>query len=212
VIKCTVRWILRLVSASLLGVVLVVWLAPHWVLPPVARFLDVSETPRATDYVLVLNGDPEIRPFAAAALVKAGLAREVLLTRQRLAMESSSVQEGVMPSELAITQKILNSRGVPEASIQVLPGEITSTGDEARVLAEFLAAKPEATVAIVTNAFHTRRARMVFHRTLGENSDRVHFVGVPRDGVDEDSWWRTSGGCAVYVSEYGKFPYYWFRY
>lgn len=211
-IKFLTRWILRLVCLSLLGAVFAAWLVPTWVLPPAARYLDVSETPHATDYVLVLNGDPETRPFAAAALVKAGLAREILLTRQRLAMESASVQDGVMLSELAITQKILRQRGVSEASVRVLPGEITSTADEARELAEFLASNPQATVAIVTNAFHTRRARMVFRRMLGENAERVYFVGLPRDSVDEDFWWRTSGGCAVYVSEYCKIPYYWVRY
>ena len=61
-------------------------------------------------------------------------------------------------------------------------------------------------------AWGTSRARMAFSRTLGENAGRVYFVGVPRDGADEDSWWQTSHGCTVYVSEYCKLPYYWFRY
>jgi hypothetical protein len=37
---------------------LLVVLVPQVMLPPVARFLDVSEPPAAVDYVLVLNGDP----------------------------------------------------------------------------------------------------------------------------------------------------------
>jgi len=49
------------------------------VLPPLARFLDVSQTPRATDYVLVLNGDPETRPFAARPWFGWSV-KEVLLT------------------------------------------------------------------------------------------------------------------------------------
>ncbi len=83
------RWLRRLLCLLVLVTVLLVWLRPGWVLPPLARYLDVSQPPRATDYVLILNGDPETRPFAAAALVRAGLVKEVLLTRQRLSWSRS---------------------------------------------------------------------------------------------------------------------------
>jgi uncharacterized SAM-binding protein YcdF (DUF218 family) len=211
VIRFATRWLLRLLCLAFVAGLLLAWFAPAVVLPPVARFLNVSEPPRKVDCILILNGDPEIRPFAAAALIKSGLARDVLLTRQRLAMESSSVQEGVMLSEIEITKKILHARGVPDARVIVLPGEITSTSDEARELAKYLTANRTATVAIVTNAFHTRRARMNFQRALGESFERVSFIGVPRDGVDENSWWRTAAGCAVYFSEYCKLPVNWLQ-
>lgn len=208
-------WLRRLVLLVLLlflTVLLTVLLVPGWVLPPLARYLDVSETPERADFVLVLNGDPETRPFAAAALVRAGLVREVLLTRQRLTLESASVQEGAMLSELEITERILLARGVTKDRIRILPGDVTSTADEARVLAAFLAEHPQATVAIVTNGFHTRRARMVFRKLLGDNAARVSFVGIPRDGADPENWWQTPHGCSVYVGEYCKLPYYWVRY
>lgn len=207
-----VKWVWRLVLLLLLAIVLTVLLAPGWVLPPLAHYLDVSESPRPVDFVLVLNGDPETRPFAAAALVKAGLAREVLLTRQRLTLESATVQEGAMPSELEITKRILVARGVAEDRIRILPSDVTSTADEARILATFLTEHPQATAAIVTNGFHTRRARMVFRKLLGKHAERIAFVGTPRDGVDPDTWWHTPHGCSVYVSEYCKMPYYWLRY
>jgi uncharacterized SAM-binding protein YcdF (DUF218 family) len=206
------RWLLRGACLALLAGVLVVVLAPGWVLPPVARFLDVAEAPRPVDYVLVLNGDPEARPFAAAALVNADYTRHVLLTRQQLALESASVQDGAAPSELEITRRVLRLRGVPEDAIEVLPGETGGTADEARALAAFLEAHPDATAAVVTNSFHTRRARLVFNRALGPRAGQVYFVGVPREGVEEASWWRTPHGCTVYLSEYAKLPYYWLRY
>src|SRR4051794_36002263 len=88
-----VRWMVRTVGLMLLGTVLGIWLMPERTLGPLAQFLDVSETPGRVDYVLVLNGDPETRPFAAAAMVRSGLAKKVLLTRQRLALESVSVRD-----------------------------------------------------------------------------------------------------------------------
>src|SRR5207253_6650010 len=111
----------RLVLVSLVTGVLVVCLAPDWVLPPVARFLDVSQTPGPVDFVLVLNGDPEARPFAAAALVKVGLARAVLLTQPR---DLPSVRPGLVFSELDTNKKILQARGVAEKDTHVLPGDI----------------------------------------------------------------------------------------
>lgn len=206
------RWLKWFTVLSLVGFILLVGLAPHWVLPPLARWLDVSETPRPVDYVLVLNGDLEIRPFAAAALVRTGLARQVLLTQQQLALESGSVREGAVLSELQITRGILKARGVPDDAVRLLPGEVGCTFDEATVLTTFLTSQPDATVAVVTNRFHTRRSRRLFRQQLGDRADRVFFVGVPRDGADEDSWWRTPQGCVVYTSEYAKLLYYGIRY
>ncbi len=206
------RWAFRLAGAGLLAAILSVAVVPNWVLPPLARFFDVSEPPRPVDFVLVLNGDPETRPFAAAALYRATYARGVLLTRQQLKLESAAVQDGEMPSELEITRRVLHSRGVPYEAIEILPGEpITSTADEAQALAAFLQSRPAVTVAVVTNSFHTRRARLVFDRALDERAGQVSFVGVPREGVTEDAWWRTAHGCNIYVSEYAKLPYYWVR-
>lgn len=206
------RWCCLLCCLAVLTALTLVLLAPGTVLPPLAEFLDISESPRPADHVLVLNGDPNTRPFAAAALVGAGLVKDVLLTRQQLTLESDNVRAGVVLSELELTKAILQTRGVASELVKVLPGEIGGTGDEARLLAAFLKDHPEATVAVVTNGFHTRRARWIFHRALGPAAAQIYFVGVPRDGVDETTWWRTASGSVVYLSEYAKFAYYWLRY
>ncbi len=117
-----------------------------------------------------------------------------------------------MPSELELTRRILRARGVEGSAIRTLPGEITATADEARELATFLAEHPGTTATVVTNSFHTRRARMIFRKMLGADAGRVFFVGVPREGVDEELWWQTPQGCGVYLTEYPKLVYYWLRY
>ena len=200
-------WLGSLLVLALLGGVLYATRAQ--VLPLAAHFLDVGEPPQPVDYVLVLNGDPETRPFVAAALVKAGLARQVLVTT---AMSLPETEDGTRPHEQEITHRILRLRGVPEEGITVLPGEISSTFDEARVLAAFLRDRPDSTVAVVTNGFHTRRARWIFRRQLPENGDRLHFISAPRDGVDESTWWQTENGVGVYLGEYSKCAWYWLRY
>ena len=50
-----------------------------FVLRAMIQWLDVGERPRQADYVMVLNGGENNRPLVAAALLKAGLARHVLV-------------------------------------------------------------------------------------------------------------------------------------
>ncbi len=201
------RWLLRLALAVALGVAL--YAAAPWYLPAVARALDVSEPPARVDYVVVLGGGLETRPFVAAALVKAGLAKTVLLPNVKLSPEA---EDGLAPPEHEVTIDILVRRGVDPDAITVLKPEVNSTADEARALADFLADKPNASVAIVTNASHTRRARWIYRKALGPKAAQVRFVAAPVDGFDETNWWRHEAGVHCYLMEYVKLPYYWLRY
>jgi uncharacterized SAM-binding protein YcdF (DUF218 family) len=177
------------------------YLAAPWFLGWAGRFLDVSEPPRRADYVFVLGGGPETRPFAAAALLRAGLARRALFATVKLSPEA---EDGLWPADHEVTRRVLLARGVRPADIVIFPEECDSTEDEARVLACFLEAEPEATVTVVTSDYHTRRTRLLFRRALGPQQGRVHFVAAPVDGVDAGNWWRTEKGLVVYVNEYFK--------
>jgi uncharacterized SAM-binding protein YcdF (DUF218 family) len=190
----------------LLAAVAALYLSRAALLPPVARFLDVSEAARRVDYVLVLGGGRETRPFVATALVRSGYAGKVLVPAVK---SDPEVEAGIMLPEQEVIRRVLLARGVPAESIILLSGEVSSTQDEAQALAEFLQTQPESTVAVVTNGFHTRRARGIFQRALGERASRVHFVAAPLDGCDESNWWRTEEGFQCYLSEYAKLGYYW---
>jgi uncharacterized SAM-binding protein YcdF (DUF218 family) len=176
-----------------------------YLLPAAARFLDVSEPPRAVDCVMVLGGGSETRPFVAAALVKAGLAKRVLLATARNAPE---VQDGVFPPEHEIARRVLVGRGVPAEAVVVLPGECDSTIDEAHALGRFLDREPGVSVAVVTSGYHTRRARGLFRKVLGRRMAGVMFVAAPTDGFDETNWWRYRAGVRTYLNEYVKLAFY----
>jgi uncharacterized SAM-binding protein YcdF (DUF218 family) len=191
-------------------VLLAVWAGLYFaraaLLPPVARFLDVSEPPFSVHDVMVLGGGSDTRPFIAAALVKAGKARQVLVPTVK---PSLNAEQGIGPPEHEIICRVLRARGVPAAAIVQLPGAVASTANEARALAEFLDANPEHTVAVVTNTFHTRRARWIFQRTLGQRAGQVHFVAAPTDGFDENTWWQSEDGFHCYAQEYVKLGFHW---
>jgi uncharacterized SAM-binding protein YcdF (DUF218 family) len=200
------RRLLCLVAAGTL--LLALYMARGWLLPEAARALDVSEPPPRVDAVMVLGGGATTRPFVAAALVRAGLARRVLVPGVRL---SPGQEEGLAPPESEVIRRVLRARGVLDGDVVTLPGEAASTRDEARALACFLDGDPGATVAVVTNGFHTRRARLLFRRELGERLSRVHFVAAPTDGFNTDDWWRHEEGLGCYLTEYVKLVYYGLR-
>jgi uncharacterized SAM-binding protein YcdF (DUF218 family) len=194
------RWLRRLIVLATL--VLVLYLARGWILSRAGRFLDIGEPPRRTDYVLILGGESSTRPFVAAALLRAGLARRALVPTVKMSPEAA---DGLWPAEHVLIRRILLARGIRADDILVLPGECDSTIDEAHALARFLDSEPEATVTVVTNDFHTRRARMLFRRVLKKTREnRVFFVAAPLDGVKTENWWRSERGFVVYINEYLK--------
>ena len=175
----------------------------------IARWIDVGASPQRADYVMVLNGGEETRPFVAAALIKAGFARQVLVAETAV---SPSAADGIVPACHEINHQVLLKRGVPESDITILPGAAATTFDEATALAVFLAERPHARVLVVTNDFHSRRSRWIFARTLGDRAEQVGFVSAPTDELRMDCWWQDDEGFVTIVSEYFKLAFYVVRY
>ncbi len=184
------------------------YLNRSFLLSQAGAFLDVSEPPRKADYVMVLGGGESTRPFVAAALVKAGYAPKVILTTPRL---NALAEDGLVPKEEEIARQVLLARGVDADDI-VLPKykRVRSTADEARLLNDFMEKHPQARFIVVTNTFHTRRARWIFQTILHDKVSRVQFVSAPTDGFGASDWWHTSKGTVTYLTEYGKLIAYTF--
>jgi uncharacterized SAM-binding protein YcdF (DUF218 family) len=195
--------------ASLVLVFGVLYLGRTCWLTEAAAFLDVAEPPRAVDYVQVLGGGDDTRPFVAATLYKKGWARQVLFAPPR---PSLAVRNGEVPAEQEIIRRVLVARGVPAQALVLLGGEADSTRDEAAALAQFLESRPDRSVAVVTNAFHTRRARSIFRKVLGERAAQVFFVAAPVDGFNGHDWWCYEAGLRTYADEYIKWAFYSLRY
>jgi uncharacterized SAM-binding protein YcdF (DUF218 family) len=193
------RWPRRLLFAAVLLLPLV--LLHPWLLALAGAYLDVSSPPRPVDDVLVLGGGADTRPFVAAALYKAGLVQRVLVPNVK---RSPEVEDGLAPSESEVTRQVLLKRGVPAGAIVLLPDEVDSTADEARSLKRYLDDNPGRTAAVVTNDYHTRRARMIFRTELGDRAADLPFFAAPTEGFDAGDWWRCERGCSLYANEYLK--------
>jgi uncharacterized SAM-binding protein YcdF (DUF218 family) len=169
--------------------------------------LDVGQRPESTDYVMVLNGERETRPFAAADLYRRGLAEHILITSTRAGNRRTA-----RPVPHVAVRSILVRCGVEQSAIEFIDSRCSSTFDEAQTLNRFLASRPETTVTVITNDFHTRRARWTFRKVLGQQISRVRFVSAKTDHVSSANWWKHEDGFAWYLSEFFKLGFYWFRY
>jgi uncharacterized SAM-binding protein YcdF (DUF218 family) len=158
---------------------------------------------------MVLGGDDNVRPFAGAALYKAGFARRVLLANVE---NPPGADPQFAPPRHDVSRDILLLRGVPPRDIRIADKPCESTFDEAQVLAQEFDASPDARALVVTSGFHTRRARWVFRQVLGDGAARVTFVSAPVEQVPPDRWWRSEIGFLAIASEYVKLLLYGLRY
>lgn len=201
------RWTIVLVLCA--GMVGGLYAGRDSLLPAMGRWLDVGELPPQSDYVMVLGGDEETRPFVAAALVKAGFARKALVSK---IVRTPGDEEGLSPPLEEVIRGVLIYRGVPPDGIIVIDHLSATTFDETQALAEFLESVPGCRVTVVTSHFHTRRTRWVMSRVLGETAARVSLVSAPSDDFALDRWWQNERGFELVTNEYLKLAFYWVRY
>lgn len=199
-----------LVSGCAVGIVMgLAYLTRTETLPSVVNVLDVGQSPQRADYVFIMMGDEETRPFVAAALLRQGYADTALFARFR---PPAGWRTDVRPLPHTVIQSVLRSQGIAADRIQPLPDEAATTAEEMAALGRFLTAESHATVSIVTNDFHTRRTRWSLHRQWADVANRIHLVSAPLNGVRRDTWWSFERGFVFFTTELLKLTFYWLRF
>lgn len=195
----TGRW-KRWTIGAVLGIVLaaVFYAARGVVLPPLAGWLDVGERPSRVDYVLPLPGDATTRAVAAAVAVQDGIAGRVLVLETAIGPE---VEDQILPPDHEIVTAVLRRLGVPADRIEVLHGRTATTFTDVQRIRAFLEEHPQATLAVVTNDYHSRRARWALARVAGPESKRIHWLTAPSDDFEMDRWWQNADGFRIVVAE-----------
>lgn len=192
-----VRGVLALAGA------LTVLAVPAWVWG-VGWWLDFSDEPQPSDFLVVLAGDYG-RPHGAAELFKTGVAPTLWFAKTwRPWGQEEALRIGVpFPAEEELDRAILLKRGVPEAALRQYGEFVTSTVAEARAFKA--AAKPEGKkVLVYTSRPHARRAKLVFRRELPDSEVRV--VGMP-DPYFTRRWWTSQPMAYAAVLETCKLAY-----
>lgn len=192
----------RLIGVIVLAGVCVACFQRHAVLRGMGRWLNVAgRLERPVDSVIVLGGGASTRPFVAIEILRAGLARKILIPQVDLSDEN---RDGLFPPEQVILRQVVLRSGISPDAVVLLTTTVDSTEREAQVAAAYMQSHPDERLAVVTSDFHTRRARMIFSRACDRDADRLVFVGAPIDGFGPSNWWHSEAGAISYLDEYFK--------
>jgi uncharacterized SAM-binding protein YcdF (DUF218 family) len=196
------KWILLLV-------VLGVLLSQHrWWLRAYAEFFTVDQYSSGADAIVALSGNPITRLPHAFSLQQAGVAPVVLLTEERPRNQRFA---HLRPTNADYARAILQEMGqeLPFRTVPSLSGGAVSTFDEAYDLLDYARRQGWTRVVIVTDAFHTRRARLAFEKVFQGSGIRIEMAAAPNDIFHEENWWQSDLGLQVYITEGIKYPVYW---
>ena len=179
-------------------------------LPPVARFLDVSSDDGGQfAFAVPLPGDDNTRTLVAAALVRTGRADRLAVVQGDT---SPRIADLLVPSSAEVTRRVAIARGISPQRIVMLKGASTGTLTDLQLIGKLWETDPAARIAVVSNGFHLRRARWSARRELGERADLIRYIAAPFDHCHADNWWQTEAGFSWVTSEYFKLGYYIARY
>lgn len=191
------RTLLALLGAAVLLAV------PGWVWG-VGWWLDFSDEPVPSDYLVVLAGD-FARPPAAAELFKTGVAPEVWYSKPwRTWGQEEAMRLGIpFPPEEEINREFLLKGGVPAAALHQYGDLVVSTVAEAKAFKA--AAQPEGKrVLVLTSRYHARRAKLIFRSVLAGSEVRVFGAADP---YFTRRWWTSQPMAYAAVLETCKLAY-----
>lgn len=183
-------------AAAALLVALAAWAAAVW-LPAIGQFLVVSEPVDRADAIVVLAGNAPDRLRHGRQLFDAGYAPLLVVSDERVRTH------GLDTTWYRLFQAGVAAPGLPPGAVIVLDPPPESTIDEATRAAALLESRGLHSAILVTDAFHTRRASLLFAAQFRHRGLVVRTSAVP-NGVDLAHWWLDSVASRSVVEEYAK--------
>ncbi len=178
----------------------ILFLAREAWLAALGRFLVYRESPRQADAIIVLGGGDETRSALGAALYHTGFAPVVITPAG--GKESYLLYQKDTPADQ------LRRAGVPVEAIHVLKAPLT-TYEEAQMSLSLLRAMGASRVLLVTDTYHSRRARDIFLSLFDTAGIEVVTVPSEPEWFDPDAWWKSERGALVVFNEYAKYVWFW---
>ena len=205
------KWFLRVFATVLLlcAVLALIYACRAPLLRATARAWIVNDTLTQADAAVVLGGGVETRPFEAARLLQTHLATRILLTSPKSA---PSGQLGLSIAEPELARRILQSKNVPTSAIALVPGVADNTYEESCAVRDWAKKNQIHKLILITDIFHSRRARWVFRKELKPLGIQVEVDALPAREYTVEDWWRHEQGLAEFQNEVLKYFYYRWNY
>lgn len=188
------------------------WILFAWFL---AENLIVEKPLEKADAIVILSGSSVYleRAQKAAQIYRQGIAPKILLSDDG---EHSgwSRSERRNPKFVELTRNNLIAEGVPAEKIEIFPGQVSGTIDEAEALRTKIEQAELQSVLLVTSAYHTRRALWTFTNVLHDERVQIGIVAPPTGEQTPMPfvWWLSEKGWRLVAGEYVKMVYYRLNY
>lgn len=162
----------------------------------VGAVLIVADPVEPVDAVVVLSGDAEGDRLALAVQMHAqGLAPHLVITSTERA------------ANLRLKGDAIDA-GFPESAIIITEQKVASTADEARAVRALAQDRGWDTLMVVTDPYHSFRARFIFRQELGGAGITVYVRPIVGHWFRSPSWFLHPEGWIYVFLEVTKFSAY----
>lgn len=158
--------------------------------------------PSGVDAAVVLQGSvlgEKARIGGAVRLLQRGTAGRILLS----VPEESYWGRPVAPIAYAYLEKTYGQATADHTDFCTTGLDVDSTEQEARTLADCIREHGWQSIAVVTSDYHTRRAGMIWRKTLPQQHLSVHLWvhGVSDPEFHAAGWWRERRSAKAWLTE-----------
>jgi len=176
---------------------LVGWRGRESLLQEAANLWVVSDPLTHADAIVVLGGNPETRPPAAADLYRRGLANKVLVSHW---------------SDSHLNRAALLKLGVPANAIEAFGRANINTREEAVALRQWTERNAASVFVIPSEPFMARRVQWIFRREFSDRPVTIEVQAFDLPGYSPKGWWKTEQGSMAFQNEILKYIYYRLKY
>jgi uncharacterized SAM-binding protein YcdF (DUF218 family) len=175
-------------------------------LPFAGRFLVREDPLAASDAIFVLAGGTVDRWLEGVELYRERHAPLIVLSPGRLDQAEMDVRaKGIRwPSDAELARDAILQLGVPSDVVQIMPGNLDNTAQEAEAFHRFVNQTGWRRVIVVTSPYHTRRTRFAFRREFAGSPVELVIRASRFDESDPPRWWRHRGDIRFVTSELQK--------
>lgn len=205
------RRLMTTVLVLIVAALVLRWAGPR-ILEAYGRWLVVEDPFEHADAAVALGGGDGERLVAAIQLYKSSRAASVLITGPNIPLLKVYTGEDSLTQGEA-KRRIAIKRGVPADRVLLALGP-TSTWQEAQRTRREAEANGWKSIVVVTDPFHTRRARATFHKVFGGSPIQVAVYHLPegRSSQTTARWWRREGDFMAVINETLKLFFYAYEY
>jgi len=167
-------------------------------LPTVGSFLVVADPLQPADAVVALSGGDRGRVDEAARVVLAGYGTWLVGTNYPLNLP------GIRDDYDALVRQEAVWQGVPPERVLTAPEPVETTYDEARAVRRLALSRGWRSLIVVTDPYHTRRARRIFRDVLADTGITVAAHPVAGHWYQPETWWQSASSLRETWTEYLK--------